>query len=145
MITLTTIRWLAGSGVSVFHQSRPSRPKKARLSGRTLCIVVAVGALWASSAPPQSASSGPRGGAQEEFICHLPGNAERRIGIYRPDGGQRCRVDYTRDGATRSLWSAGHDYKFCVQKALEIVRLLETVNFQCRPETKETTGSAPGR
>jgi hypothetical protein len=65
---------------------------------------------------------------------HLP--PCRKIGIYRPGGPQRCRVDYTRDGATRSLWSSGHDYQFCVRKALDIVRLLETVDFQCRPETE---------
>jgi len=83
---------------------------------------------------------------QEQFICHLPGTSDRRIGIYRPPGGpQRCRVDYTRDGKTRSLWSSRHDYKFCVRKALEIVGLLDGVNFKCSPQTKEAAGSAPSR
>lgn len=82
--------------------------------------------------------------AQEQFICTLPGSSDRLIGIYRaPDGPQRCRVDYTRDGKTRSLWSAGHDYSYCVRKALEIVGLLEQVRFKCSPQTREAPGSAP--
>ena len=76
--------------------------------------------------------------AQELFICSLPGASDRLIGIYRAaDGAQRCRVDYTREGKTRSLWSAGHDYAFCVRKALEIVGLLEQARFKCSPQTRE--------
>jgi hypothetical protein len=82
--------------------------------------------------------------AQEQFICSLPGASDRLIGIYRaPDGPQRCRVDYTREGKTRSLWSAGHDYAYCVRKALEIVGLLEQVRFKCSPQTREAPASAP--
>jgi hypothetical protein len=82
--------------------------------------------------------------AQERFICRLPGASDRLIGIYRaPDARQRCRVDYTRDGKTRSLWSAGHDYAYCVRKALEIVGLLEQVRFKCSPQTLEAPGPAP--
>ena len=117
---------------------------RARLSTRTPVVVLALTALWSPTGAPQSAVNGPHAGAQEEFICHLPGSSDRRIGIYRPEGTQRCRVDYTRDGATRSLWSSGHDYKFCVGKALDIVRLLESVNFQCRPETKAADSRSEG-
>jgi hypothetical protein len=84
--------------------------------------------------------------AQEQFICSLPGASDRLIGIYRAaNGSQRCRVDYTREGKTRSLWSAGHDYAYCVRKALEIVGLLEQVRFKCSPQTREAPGSAPIR
>jgi hypothetical protein len=84
--------------------------------------------------------------AQEQFICRLPGAPDRLIGIYRaPDGPQHCRVDYTRDGKTRSLWSAGHDYAYCVRKALEIVGLLEQARFKCSPQTREAAGSTPAR
>jgi hypothetical protein len=82
--------------------------------------------------------------AQEQFICTLPGASDRRIGIYRAPGNvQRCRVDYRRDGKTRSLHSAGHDYAYCVRKALEIVRLLEQVGFKCSPQTNAAPGSSP--
>jgi hypothetical protein len=108
---------------------------RSRLNKRALAAAT-ITLLWSYTVTPQSALKGPRGSAQEEFVCHLPGTSERRIGIYRPGGTQRCRVDYTRDGVTRSLWSSGHDYKFCVGKALDIVRLLETVDFQCTPEIR---------
>ena len=102
--------------------------------------MLAIG-LSARAEPPSRAS---RDVAQEQFICGLPGTSDRRIGIYRPPGGaQRCRVDYTRDGKTRSLWSAGHDYAFCVRKALEIVGLLEQAKFKCSPQTRETPTPPP--
>jgi hypothetical protein len=82
--------------------------------------------------------------AQEQFICRLPGAADRLIGIYRsPIGSQRCRVDYTRGGRTRSLWSAGHDYEYCVRKALKIVGLLEQVSFKCSPQTRAAPAPVP--
>jgi hypothetical protein len=114
----------------------------------------AVGALWAGiaafSAPAlahaQTAATAETRTtvAQEQFICRLPGASDRRIGIYRAPGNvQRCRVDYLRDGKTRSLWSAGHDYAYCVRKALEIVRLLEQLRFNCSPQTNAAPGSSP--
>jgi hypothetical protein len=117
------------------------------LRGRSPCALLAamaISALWTCGVRAQPATSGPPVLAQEQFICHLPGTADRLIAIYRPPGGpQRCRVDYTRDGKTRSLWNSGHDYKFCVDKALEIVGLLEGVKFKCSPHTREAAGSAP--
>jgi hypothetical protein len=106
-----------------------------------LLSAMAISALWTCGTPAQPTSVGPSPLAQEQFICRLPGTSDRRIGIYRPPGGpQRCRVDYTRDGKTRSLWSSGHDYEFCVSKALEIVGLLEGANFKCSPQTREAPG-----
>jgi hypothetical protein len=114
------------------------------------CAAFALGAglALAASAPAQTQTAAPAGKgaaiAQEQFICSLAGASDRLVGIYRaPLGSQRCRVDYTRDGKTRSLWSAGHDYSFCVRKALEIVGLLEQVRFKCIPQTRETPGAAP--
>jgi hypothetical protein len=104
-----------------------------------MAIFAALSMSVAQAQPPANAS---RDVAQEQFICSVPGTApgtlDRRIGIYRPpDGPQHCRVDYTRDGKTRSLWSAGHDYAFCVRKALVIVGLLEQARFKCSPQTRE--------
>jgi len=103
-------------------------------------------ALWICSAWAQPPASGRNASVepQEQFICSLPGNSSRQVGIYRPAGGrERCRVDYKRDDKTRSLWSAGHDYEFCVRKALAIVALLEQANFKCSPQTHEAPASAP--
>jgi hypothetical protein len=106
---------------------------------------VVMSALWTPNAPAQPAAPGSPGPAQEEFVCQLPGTQDRWIGIYRPDGPQRCRVDYTRNGRTRSLWSSGHEYQFCVRKALEIVELLESVDFKCTPHAKQAAVGAPVR
>jgi hypothetical protein len=109
---------------------------------RHQCSVLAIlagMALWTSGARAQALPESHTV-AQEQFVCHLPGVSDRWIGIYRPPSGpQRCRVDYTRDGKTRSLWSSGRHYEYCVRKALEIVGLLEGVNFKCSPQTKTAT------
>jgi hypothetical protein len=116
----------------------------AQLSSCSPLAAVAISALWTSVAGAQPPSIGPAALAQEQFICHLPGTSDRMIGIYRPpDDPKRCRVDYTRDGKTRSLWNSGHDYEFCVRKSLEIVGLLEGVNFKCTPHSTKAAASAP--
>lgn len=87
--------------------------------------------------------SGTGAHAQELFVCHLSGKPDRLVGIYRPAGAERCRVDYTRDGRTRSLWSSRHDYPFCVRKALDIIGLLESVHFECSPRATDAPRSGP--
>ena len=120
------------------HVPNRVRPKLNLASG-----VLAMSALWTNGNAAQPASSRPLALAQEEFVCKLPGTTDRSIGIYRPDGSQRCRVDYTRDGKTRSLWSSGHEYQFCVRKALEIVKLLESADFNCTPHATQAEGGPP--
>jgi hypothetical protein len=115
---------------------------RARLRVCALSAVIAMSTFSTSPTRAQLVSPDPHGIAQEQFTCHLPGTSDRQIGIYRPDGSQHCRVDYTRDGTTRSLWSSGHDYHFCVRKALEIVGLLESVDFACTP--RATIADGPG-
>jgi hypothetical protein len=117
---------------------------------RAFWVAMAASAAVGTSAVAQAKTPATAGkwttAAQEQFICRLPGAPDRLIGIYRaPDGPQRCRVDYTREGKTRSLWSAGHDYAYCVRKAVEIVGLLEQARFKCSPQTREPPGSAPAR
>jgi hypothetical protein len=112
---------------------------KTPLSRWALPRAMILPALWAVGTAAQSASPATGAVPQEQFTCRLAGTSDHReIGIYRPGAPQRCRVDYTRDGNTRSLWSSGHDYRFCVSKALEIVRLLEGVNFTCALHTGAT-------
>ncbi len=118
---------------------------KRTLSTSALAATLILLAWCATSARAQSTSpeSHP---PQEQFTCRLPGTAdERQIGIYRPGGAQQCRVDYTRDGKTRSLWNSGHGYRFCIRKALEIVGLLENVKFKCTPHTQGGESHDPTR
>lgn len=122
--------------------SIPGRANRTLWAG--LAMFAALSSSVSRAQPPSGAASASRDVAQEQFVCSLPGTSDRRIGIYRPPGGpHRCRVDYTRDGKTRSLWSAGHDYAYCVRKALEIVGLLEQARFKCSPQTHEAPASAP--
>jgi hypothetical protein len=126
----------------ILYCGRANRSPHHRRSGSVLAILAGMAsmALWTCSARAQPALPVSDAVAQEQFVCHLPGASDRWIGIYRPPSGpQRCRVDYTRDGKTRSLWSSGHHYEYCVRKALEIVGLLEGVNFKCSPQTKTAT------
>jgi hypothetical protein len=113
---------------------------------RALGVAMAACAALATSVvqAQTSATADREAAAQEQFICRSPGATDRLVGIYRsPIGSQRCRVDYTRDGRTRSLWSAGHDYEYCVRKALKIVGLLEQVSFKCSPQTHEAPAAVP--
>src|SRR5580692_8551122 len=116
--------------------------KTARCT-REISVVLLSLALWTTSTWAQPASPESRPVPQEQFTCKLPGTSDRReIGIYRTSAPQRCRVDYTRDRRTRSLWSSRHDNLFCVRKALEIVGLLESINFKCSPHA-DASGSEP--
>ncbi|MGD0505458.1 MAG: hypothetical protein ABSD02_22275 [Steroidobacteraceae bacterium] len=79
--------------------------------------------------------------SRERFVCNFGAN-QRFIDIYRlaasgPRGGG-CRVDYTRDGVTKRLWSASGDYAYCVKRALGLVTTLSKGSFSCRPETNES-------
>jgi hypothetical protein len=111
-----------------------------RVSLNAFSAALAMSASCTYSTPASSDSSVA---SQEPFVCQLPGTSDRWIGIYRADGAQRCRVDYTRDGMTRSLWSSGHEYQFCVRKALEIVKLLESVDFNCAPHAAQQEAAPP--
>lgn len=76
--------------------------------------------------------------ARERFVCNF-GAAQRLIDIYRLDTpGDRpgaCRVDYTRDGVTRQVWSAHGNYAYCVKQAVALVTKLTKGNFSCKPQS----------
>ena len=80
----------------------------------------------------QSDASAPR----ERFVCTF-GGTQRLIDIYRLGAGGGCRVDYTRNGDTKQLWSAHGDYAYCVKKAVGLVTRLSKGHFSCRPRTAE--------
>lgn len=94
-----------------------------------LCLMGDAAALGAAAAEIES---------RERFVC-IDGAARRMIDIYRlvGDDGRPggCRVDYTRDGETRELWSARRDYGYCIRQALDLVTKLSSGSFTCKPET----------
>jgi len=73
----------------------------------------------------------------EQFTC-TRGASTRLISIYRAtadaDSG-RCRVDYTKDGSTKKVFSASRDYAYCVKQALRLVTRLSSSNYSCTPST----------
>ena len=75
--------------------------------------------------------------SHEKFVC-TSGPVKRVISIFndkRESGG--CRVDYTKDGETKTVWTSKKDYSYCVAKAVSLVTKLAEGNFSCKPETME--------
>ena len=109
-------------------------------------LMVAVSAMGAGSARTE-AQSGSRdpSAPQERFVCTF-GGSQRLIDIYRgAPAGRRggCRVDYTRNGVTKQMWSAQADYAYCVKKAVGLVTELSKGHFSCKPQSAEPGSSAP--
>jgi hypothetical protein len=95
-----------------------------------LIWIFCLAAAGASSAQAQMES-------QEKFVC-TSGAVERVVTIVngkRESGG--CRVDYTKDGQTKTVWTSKSDYAYCVAKAVSLVTKLAEGNFSCKPETVE--------
>jgi len=76
----------------------------------------------------------------EKFVCTF-GAATRLVSIYSQtaSSGQHergpCRVDYTKDGKTNTLWSSTSDQTYCTKKALALVTHLIQGNFACKPQS----------
>jgi hypothetical protein len=76
----------------------------------------------------------------EEFIC-TSGPVKRVVSIVRRNASSdtrqsgSCRVDYTKDGDTRTVWTSQKDYAYCVAKAISLVTKLVEGNFSCKPQT----------
>ena len=86
--------------------------------------------------------AGPQ--AAEQFTC-TSASSTRLISIYRADddaGLGRCRVDYTKDRSTKTVWSANGDYAYCVKQALRLVTRLSSSNYSCTPSTIESPDAA---
>jgi hypothetical protein len=111
---------------------------------RSVVIACVLGA-GVSSAPASSAQSES---AHERFVCKA-GPSLRVISIYRDPAGDAaratgCHVDYTREGATRTVWSAStkSGYAYCVKKALSLVTTLTKDRYACTPDSVERAGEA---
>jgi hypothetical protein len=48
---------------------------------------------------------------------------------------QACRVDYTRNGRTTTLWSSKTGYAYCVAKAATLVTKLAEGHYSCKPQS----------
>lgn len=111
---------------------RSTRYGELKRLTRALCLIAAVAGNALAQEPPH-----------EEFIC-TSGSSTRIVSIFNRDetaGDQKiagCRVDYQKDGATKTMWSSTTETAFCVAKALALVAKLRDGNFVCKPHTVET-------
>jgi hypothetical protein len=85
-------------------------------------------------------------GSHEEFVC-TSGTQTRVISIYNGTAlGDACRVDYTKDGKTTTVWSSKSDRGYCTTKALALVTKFAESKYSCKPEavkqpdSNETSG-----
>jgi hypothetical protein len=96
------------------------------------CLVEA-GSSWSDAQPE----------ARERFVCTF-GASQRFIDIYRLAShgprGAGCRVDYTKNGLTKPVWSSSGDYAYCVKQAVGLVTQLSKGHFSCRPQTAGQDG-----
>jgi hypothetical protein len=79
--------------------------------------------------------------SHQEFICSS-GTTQRIVSIFsfgpsakQPHGA--CRVDYTKDGKTSTIWSSGTSRSYCAKPATVLVTKLVEAHYSCRPETIE--------
>src|ERR1700729_3971028 len=75
--------------------------------------------------------------SHEEFICTF-GSAKRMVSVVKTDPAREpkaCRVDYTRNGRTTTLWSSKTGYAYCVAKAASLVTKLAEGHYSCKPQS----------
>jgi hypothetical protein len=75
--------------------------------------------------------------SDEEFICTF-GSDKKMVSVVKPDAAREpksCRVDYTRNGRTTTLWSSNTGYAFCVAKAASLVTKLTQGHYSCKPQS----------
>jgi hypothetical protein len=83
--------------------------------------------------------------SQEEFICVF-GSSQRVVSLFKTGpahGPQACRVEYTRDGETKTVWASKNGYAFCVAKAASLVTKLAGGHYSCKPHSVGTPEDAP--
>jgi hypothetical protein len=103
---------------------------RVRLIG-IFCVVTA--SASSAQAPTES---------HEDFVC-TSGSAKRIVSVFNGnvDNGRHqwsgCRVDYTKDGETKTVWSSKTDHAYCAAKATSLVTNLVKGNFSCKAETLE--------
>lgn len=75
--------------------------------------------------------------SNEQFVCTL-GPDHRMVNVVKTDATREpkaCRVDYTRNGRTMTVWSSKTSYAFCVNKAASLVTKLAEGKYYCKPQS----------
>ena len=84
--------------------------------------------------------------SHQDFVCSS-GSVKRIVSIISLGPSDRqprgaCRVDYTKDGATNTLWSSATGLAYCAKQATSLVTRLVEAHYSCRLETVEKTDDA---
>ena len=89
----------------------------------------------------EAATSYAEAPSQQDFSC-AQGLATRVVSVVttppsdkQPHGS--CRVDYTKDGVTKTLWSASTGHGYCIKRATAFVTKLAESHYSCSLKTKE--------
>lgn len=84
--------------------------------------------------------------SHQDFVCYS-GSAKRIVRIIsfvhsgrQPRGA--CRVDYSKDGTTKTLWSSATGLAYCAKRATSLVTRLAEAHYACRLETLGQTDDA---
>ncbi len=72
--------------------------------------------------------------SREDFIC-TSHSTKQLISVinYAPRG---CRVEYTKGGVTKTLWSSQSNPAFCAAMGARLVTTLVKGNFSCKTDSK---------
>jgi hypothetical protein len=103
----------------------PVRPTIAKSAARIIFwwVMTPIGLVQAQSA--------------ERFLCTRDTD-HRIVSVVKTDTAgepRACRVDYTRNGSTITLWSSKTGYVYCVTKATSLVTKLAGGNYSCKPQS----------
>ena len=66
------------------------------------------------------------------------GSDKRMVSVVKTDAAREpksCRVDYTRNGRTTTLWSSKTGYAYCVARAASLVTKLAEDHYSCKPRS----------
>jgi hypothetical protein len=75
--------------------------------------------------------------SNEEFLCVF-GSDKRMVSVVKTDAAREpkaCRVDYTRNGKTTTLWSSKTSYAYCVASAASLLTKLSEGHYSCKPQS----------
>lgn len=78
---------------------------------------------------------------RQDFICSS-GASTRTVSLISVGSSDRrqrgaCRVDYTKDGITRTVYSSGTSHAYCAKQVTVLVTKLAEAHYACHAETRE--------
>jgi hypothetical protein len=99
---------------------------------RLLCPVLIGLLAFSNKAESQS---------RQDFMCSLRSMTRIVSIITLPPSDRQprgaCRVDYTKDGATKTLWSSATSHAYCIKQATAFVTKLAEAHYSCSLQTVE--------